>query len=110
MTLHIDAGSGTVDEFWECECVKNFVHRKGTMPKCLHEDPYAEGSGYEDSDDRLETWNVTEYCTVCDAHEQDCSDARVSVVYEFGHNLNLTTGEYRDLILSVREEYAKESS
>ena len=114
MTLTFDPP--TCDQFWECECKSHFIHRKGTMPLCLHEDPYAPGTGYGDSDweelpgqwdendqHRIEPWNVTEYCPICDAHEQDCSDARIYDLEDEAEELKLSLGEYLQLTVEIKK-------
>lgn len=96
MTLTFDDLSETCDQFWECECAENWLHRKGTMPTRYHEPPPEDefGDVIEDKiEEWKEDWNINEYCPKCDADEQDCSDARTLDLVDHANEFNLPLDE-----------------
>lgn len=102
MTLTFDDLSETCDQFWECECAENWLHRKGTMPTRYHEEPPEDefGNVIEDKiEEWKKDWNITEYCPKCDADEQDCSDARTLDIVDIAIGFNLTRQELGQLLI-----------
>lgn len=64
----------TCDQFWDCDCQKNFIHRK----------------------------TETLYCEKCEAYEEDHSDSRVPEILKAGY-LKLTMSEMIQLLRKRKE-------